>query len=342
MGLFGISFGKNKGLTSNPPDPPVMLAYSRFHFDDQGIKRGWGRDYLIRWDDVTSVTTAIISSRNGRYYQTRIETRANQSTSFNCFNYFSSFSKLLRYSNVLDFIAKKVSEPFVCERTRYVAKWGKDIGSIRRLRMATKGQVANIDDLKSLGNLYLVRFNFWRARRAFRKILEFNPNDADALEGLALVDMHSGKSASKIIPKCEHLVALHPDQVEYLRRLAMLMLDTDDPQGENYASRLFSLNHGEVRGRFSLGFYNLRKGNLSEAKTIFRTIEASVNDNRVKEYARARIGYIEKYETDSGFRKKEEVKRIGRTVWAIVLTYVVPGIVALLFLLRIARKIFKF
>jgi tetratricopeptide (TPR) repeat protein len=187
-----------------------------------------------------------------------------------------------------------------------------------------------------------VRFNFWRARRTFRKILEFNPNDADVLEGLALVDMDSGKSPSKIIPQYEHLVALHPDHVEYLRWLAMLTLDTDDPQGENYASRLFSLNHGEVRGRFSLGFYNLRKSNLSDARTIFRTIEANVNDNRVKEYARAQIGYIERYEADSGFRKKEEMKRIGRTVWAIVLTYVVLGIVVLLFLLRIARKIFKF
>ena len=342
MALFGISFGKNKGLTPGLPNPPGMLTYKRFHFDDQGIQKGWRSDYLIRWDDVTSVSTVIISSRNGKYYQTRIETRAKKSISLTCFNYLSSFSKLPGYSEVLDFIAKKVSEPFVCEKTKYVAKWGKEIGSIKRLKMATKGQVPGIDDLKSLGNLYLVRFNFWRARRTFRKILEFNPNDADALEGMALVDIDSGKSPSKIIPQYEHLVALHPNHVGYLRRLTMLMLDTDDPRGENYASRLFSLNPGEVQGRFSLGFYNSRKGNFSEAKTIFRTIEANVNDHRVKEYAWAQIGYIERYETDSGFRKKEEVKRIGRTLSAIVLTYIVPGIVILFFLFRIARKIFKF
>ena len=157
-----------------------------------------------------------------------------------------------------------------------------------------------------------------------------------------LVDIDSGKSPSKIIPQYEHLVTLSPNHVGYLRRLTTLMLDTDDPQGENYAARLVSLNPGEIQGRLSLAFYNFRKNILSEAKAIFRTVETIANDSRVKEYARAQIEYIDRYETDLGFRKKEEVKRIGRTIWAIVLTYVVPAIVVLIFLFRIARKIFKF
>jgi len=51
--------------------------------------------------------------------------------------------------------------------------------------------------------------------------------------------MDSGKSPSKIIPQYEHLVALNPNQVGYLRRLAMLMLDRNEPQGEINAARLF-------------------------------------------------------------------------------------------------------
>jgi len=319
-----------------------MLTYKRFHFDDQGIKKGSGRDYLIGWDDVTSVSTVIISSRNGKYYQTRIETRTKKSVSFECKKGLFSFSKLPDYSKVLDFIINKGSEPFVCEKTKYVAKWGKDIVSIKRLKLATKGQIPNIDDLKSLGNLYLVRFNLWRARRAFRKILEFNPNDNDALEGLALVDMDSGKSPSQIIPQYEHLAALNPNSIAYLRRLTMLMLETDDPQGETYADRLFSLNPIEIQGRISLAFYFFRKNSFSEAKTIFRMVETIANDHRVKEYARKQIQYIDRYETDSRFRKKEEVKRIGRAVLVNILAYVVPAIVVLIFLFRIARKIFKF
>ena len=213
-----------KSVNTKISTPDTTLTYKRLHFDDQGIKKGWRRDYSIGWNDVTSVSTVIISSRNGKYYQIRIEAAVKKSVSLECFNYFSSFSRLLSYSNVLDFIIKKVAEPFACEKTKYVAKWGEDIGSIRRLRAATKSYIPNIDDLKSLGHLYLVRFNFWRARRTFRRILESNPNDADALEGLALVDMSSGKSPSKIIPQYEHLVALHPDSAAYLRRLTILML----------------------------------------------------------------------------------------------------------------------
>jgi hypothetical protein len=58
-----------------------MLTYQRLHFDDQGIKKGSGDEYLTQWDDVTSVSTVIMSSRNGKYYQTRIETRAKKSKS---------------------------------------------------------------------------------------------------------------------------------------------------------------------------------------------------------------------------------------------------------------------
>ena len=318
------------------------LTYKGFRLDDQGIKKWWGKDYLIRWNDVTSVKTVIIRAQNAKYYQTRIETKAKKSLSFNCVHYFSSFSKLPSYSEVLRFVAGKVAEPFVCEKTKFVAKWGKDIRSIKKLRRTTKGQIPNIEDLKSLGNLYMVRFNFWRARRTFRKILGFNPNDTDALEGLALAETDSQKGPSKIIPQYEHLVALDPNHVGYLRRLTTLMLDTNDPQAENYAARLVNLNPGEVQGRFSLAFYHSRKGLFSEAKTIFQTVETIAKDTRVKEYARAQVEYIDRYEMDSGFRKKEDVKRIGRTVLGVILTYIVPVIIVLLFLLRIALRIFKF
>jgi tetratricopeptide (TPR) repeat protein len=320
----------------------MMLTYKRFHFDDQGIKKGSRNDYLIRWDDVRSISTVIITSRSGKYYKTDIATRTNQSVSFECRKDLFSFSKLPGYSKVLEFIANKAPEPFVSEKTKYVAKWGQDIGSIKKLRMATTGQIPNIEDLKLRGNLHLVQFNFWRAKRTFRKILEINPNDADALEGIALVDVDSAKSPSKIIPQYEHLVALNPNHVGYLRRLTILMLDTDDPQGENYASRLVSLNPGEIQGRLSLASYNFRKGIFSEAETILRTTETIANDIRVKEYVRERIGYIERYETDSGFRKKEDVKRIGRTTWAFILKYAVPAIFILALLFRIARRILGF
>jgi tetratricopeptide (TPR) repeat protein len=319
-----------------------MLTYKRFNFEDQGIRKGSGNDYLTRWDDVTSVATVIIKSQYGKYYETSIETRTKQSISFRCRKDLFSFSKLPGYSKVLDFIVKKVAEPFACEKTKYVAKWGQAISSIKKLQMATKGQIPNMEDLKSLGNLYLVQFYFWRAKRTFRKILKFNPNDTDALEGLALADMDLEKSPSKVIPQYEHLVALNPSHVGYLRRLTVLMLDMDDPQGESYAARLFGLNPREIHGRISLAFYSFRKSNFSEAKTIFRMIEANVDDIRVKEYVREQIGYIERYEIDSGFRKKENVKRIGRVTWAIILKYVVPVIILLFFLFRIARKIFKF
>jgi tetratricopeptide (TPR) repeat protein len=319
-----------------------MLTYKRVRFDDFGIKKRFSKEYLIRWEDVTSVITVVMRTQNARYYQTRIEARTKKSISLNCMCYFSSFSKLPSYSEVLGFIVKKVAEPFVCEKTKYVAKWGKDIDSIKRLKMATKGQVPNIDDLKSLGNLYLVRFNFWRAKRTFRKILEFNPNDTDALDGLALVDTDSGKSPSKIIPQYEHLVALHPNSIGYLRRLTMLMLDTDDPQGETYASQLIGFNPDEIQGRISLALYHFRKGNLLEAKTIWQTIGSVAKDSRVKVYAWEQVKYIDRYETDPVFRKREEVKRIGRAILAKILLYVVPVIVVLIFLFRIARKIFKF
>ena len=115
-----------------------------------------GKDNLIRWDDVTSVKTVIISARNAKYYQTRIETRAKKAISLNCVHYFSSFSKLPSYSEVLRLVAGKVAEPFVCEKTNFVAKWGSGFGSIKKLRTATKGEIPRIEDLKSLGNLNLV------------------------------------------------------------------------------------------------------------------------------------------------------------------------------------------
>jgi tetratricopeptide (TPR) repeat protein len=318
-----------------------MLTYKRLNFDDRGIKKGSRNDYVIRWDDVTSVSTVIISSQHGKYYKTNIAARTKQSISFEYRKGLFSFSKLPGYGKALEFVAKKAPGSFVCEKTKYVAKWGQDIGSIKKLQMATGGQIPNIEDLKSLGNLHLVRFYFRRAKRAFRKILEFNPNDADALEGIALIDTDLAKSPSKIIPQYEHLVSLNSNHVGYLRRLTTLMLDTGDPQGENYASRLITLNPGEIQGRLSLAFYNLRKGILSEAKTILLTIERIANDIRVKEYVRGQLAYLERYEMDAGFRKKEDIKRIGRTTWAFILKYVVPALIILAFLLRLVLRIFN-
>lgn len=319
-----------------------MITYQRLHFDDQGIEKGSAKDYSLRWDDVTSVSTRIIRVKNGRYYKSKIETKDNKSISFQCNKILFSFSKLVSYSEALGFLAGKVAEPFICEKTKYVARWGKDIGIIKKLRATTKGPIPNIEDLKSLGNLYLVQFNFWRARRTFRKILAFNPNDADALEGLALADIDSGKSSSKIIPQYEHLVALNPNHTGYLRRLTALMIDKGDPQAEQYASRLISLHPEEIQGRLELGFYHFKKDNPSEAKSIFQTVESITKDERVKAYARSQLEYIDRYETDAFFRKKEEAKKIGRTMLSVVLTYVVPVILILIFLFRIVRRIFKF
>ena len=319
-----------------------MLTYKRLHFDDQGIKKGSDNDYSIRWDDVTSASTVITISRNGVYYKSDIATKTKQSISFECKKGLFSFSELPGYSKVLDFIVQKAPEPFVCEKTKYVAKWGQDTGSIKKLQMATRGPIPNIEDLKTLGNLYLVRFKFWRARRVFQKILEINPNDADALEGIALVDTDSRRSLSKIIPQYEHLVAFNPNHVGYLRRLTMLMLDADNTQGENYASRLITLNPGEIQGRLSLAFYYFRKGIFSEAKTILRSMETIAKDIRVKEYAHEQVGYVERYETDSGFRKREDVKRIGRATWTFILKYAVTALVILALLFRIAKRILRF
>ena len=318
-----------------------MLTYKRFHFDDQGIKKGSQDDYLIRWDDVTSILTFVMGSRNGKYYRTDISTKKELSISFACRRAFFSFFKLPGYGKVLEFIAKKAPEPFVCEKTKYVAKWGQQIGSTKKLQMARQSSIPNVEDLKFRGNLHLVQFNFWRAKRAFRKILAINPSDADALEGIALVDTDSGENPSQIIPQYEHLVALCPNHTGYLRRLTMLMLDTDDSQGENYASRLINLNPGEIPGRLSLAFYNFRKGIFSEAETILRATEAAANDIRVKEYVREQISYIERYETDSEFKKEEEVKKTERTPWTI-LKYVVAALIILYFLFRMAQRIFKF
>ncbi|HUL31113.1 MAG TPA: hypothetical protein VLZ03_11730 [Thermodesulfobacteriota bacterium] len=319
----------------------MMLTYGRFHFDDQGIKKGSRDDYLVRWDDVTSVLTFVMGSRNGKYYRTDISTRTEQSISLSCRKAFFTFSKLPGYGKVLEFIAKKAPEPFVSEKTKYVAKWGQQIGSMKKLQMTTGSQILDVEDLKFRGNLHLVQFHFWKAKKAFRKILAMNPNDGDALEGIALADIDSGESLSQIIPQLEHLVALSPYHVGYLRRLTMLMLDTDDSQGENYASRLINLNPGEISGRLSLAFYNFRKGLFSESETILRATETAANDSRVKGYVREQISYIEKYETDSEFRKEENVKATKRTPWTI-LKYIVVALIILFFLFRMAQRIFKF
>jgi tetratricopeptide (TPR) repeat protein len=233
----------------------------------------------------------------------------------------------------LNFIVSHAPEDVVCEKTRFVAKWGSDISVTKKAERAVKqDRYGNETDVKALANNYWVRFEYSKARKLFQQALEINPDDTESLEALALTDIETEKSIHTVIARYEHLLTLVPNSERYLRMLALLLLESDNERGEEYARRLFNMRPNDVMTRNALSGYYLRKGAFSEAKAVVEHLKDATDNAKVREFAEEGLDYIDRYETDGRFRKKEKARRSLRKLWWFIGAFVVP-LLGLLYLI---------
>jgi tetratricopeptide (TPR) repeat protein len=284
-----------------------MFKYGTFKFDDNGIKKRLRWKHAILWDEVVSVYTILINKRFGRYYETSLKSIDRKDLVIKC-----SKGNLVEYSEVLNFILRKVPEDIVSEKTRFVAKWGPEIGEINERERLLKQWPHDPGLQKSLAKLYWVQFDFKKARKLFEHALKINPNDTEALEAIALIDRDQNIKMDKIIAQYDHILEIEPNNDQYLRSIATLCLNADDGRGEIYAKRLLKLRPHEMAIRMGLGSYYFRKESFEEAKAIFRELVIVSSRNVLREFSRKEISSIEKYQLDQRVRKGEEAtKRRG-------------------------------
>jgi len=160
-----------------------VFKYRGYRFDEDGIKKRLRWKYAVLWDEVVSVYTIAVSRRFGRYYETSLRSIDGKELVIK-----SPKGNLPEYSEVLNLILSKVPEDVVSEKTQFVAKWGTEIGTLKERERLLKKWPHDPGLMKSLAKLYWVKFEFKRARKLFEKALEINPNDAEALESIALMD----------------------------------------------------------------------------------------------------------------------------------------------------------
>ena len=292
------------------------------------------------WTDVAYVVTAVGDGQFGKYYETTISPADDRQISIRCQKRLSSFSILPVYSEVLHFILSHLPEDVPCEKTRFVAKWGSDTSVTKKAERAVKqDRYGNETAVKALANHYWVRFDYSKARKLFQQALEINPDDIESLEALVLMDIETQERTHAVIARYEHLLTLVPNSERYLRMLALLLLESDNERGEDYAGRLLNMRPNDVVTGNALSGYYLRKGAFSEARTVVEQLKDVTDNAKVKEFAKEGLDYIDRYETDGRFRKKEKTRRSLRKMWWFVGAIVVPLLGLLFWLYSIVREI---
>ncbi len=320
--------------------PILMLRYKRLKFDDVGIRKRWKRKPILLWDEVADVVTTVTDGEFGWYYETTLQSTSRRRLSLKCEKQLSSFRIVHVYSGVLDFILSHVPEDVACDKTRFVAKWGADTSVTKETEQAVRQDpYRNETALKSLANRCWVKLEYRKARRLFQRILEMNPHDTETLEALALIDIETGKSIDAVIAQYEHLLSLVPNSERCLRMLAVLLLELDDARGEEYARRLFQTKPDDVPTSETLSMYYLRKGAFPEARAVIEQLKDATDNAKVREFAEEELDYIDRYETDGRFRKKEKTRRSLRKLWWFIGAIVVPLLGLLYWLYGIVREI---
>lgn len=269
-----------------------MFKYRGYKFDNNGIKKRPSWKYAILWDEVLSVDTIVINRRLGRYYETSLKLLDGKDLVIKC-----PKGNLPEYVEVLNLILRKVAEDIVYQKTRFVAKWGTEIGEINERERLLKKWPHDPGIQKSLAKLYWVKFDFKKARKLLEQALKINPNDTEALESIALIDRDQDKKMDKIIAQYEHLLEIEPNNDQYLRMMATLCLNANDERGAIYAKRLLKLRPYETAARMTLGLYYFRKESFGEAKAIFRELASVSSCNAIREFSTKQIESIEQQET---------------------------------------------
>lgn len=317
-----------------------MLRYKGLRFDDVGIRKRWKGKPILLWNEIVYVITMVDEEQLTRYYRTVLQSTGPRSESITCEKRLSSFSILQPYSRTLSFIVSHVPDELVCDKTRFVAKWATDTSVTKETEQAVRRDpYGNETALKSLANQCWVKLEYRKARKLFQQILQINPYDTESLESMALIHIETGKSIDTVTDQYEHLLTLVPNSERSLRMLALLLLELDDERAEKYAQRLLKLRPDDVPTRNTLADYHLRKGDFSKARIVIEQLKTVASNPRVKEFAEERMHYINRYETDGRFRKKEKTRESLLKVWWFVGATVLPLLGLLFWLYSIVRRL---
>ena len=319
-----------------------MLTYKGFRFDDVGVSTRWKRKPILLWNEVVCVITAVDEEQLAKFYRTVLQSTGPRSVSITCEKRLSSFSILQAYSRTLNFILSHVPHELVCDKTRFVAKWATDMSVTRETERAVKHDpYGDQTTLRVLANQCWVKLEYRKARRLFQQILQVNPYDTESLESMALIHVETGDSIDTVTAQYEHLLTLVPNSQRSLRMLALLLLESGDERGEEYARRLFEIKPDDVPTREILSLYYLRKGAFPKARIVIEQLKTVASNPRVKEFAEERMDYINRYETDERFRKKEKTRESLLKVWWFVGATVLPLLGLLFWLYSLVRDILK-
>jgi len=318
-----------------------VLKYKRYRFDDAGIRKRLRSNHAIFWNEVADVTTVVADGQYGNYYETTVGSISRREITFRWLSGTWSARSLRKYAAVLDFILRAVPQDIICDKTKFVARWVPGVTQIDMQERALREEPFNTEALKSLANLYWVRLDLRKGRKLFHRCLEISPDDTEALESIALLDIDAEKEPERVIARYQDLLTRAPGNERYLRVLTTLSAYIGSEETQEYARRLLEIKADEIDARFALSFYFFEKEAFGRAKAVLKEIERVAHDDRVREVAKEGINYIERYEADATFRRKEKAKRAAHSVWWFIGALIIPiaGLVA--FIVGIIMEIIK-
>ena len=307
-----------------------MLKYLHYIFDDVGIRKKSATTYTVQWENVVSVSTVLADHHNkGRYYRTNICSDDDEAVVLKCFKQIqisiNNHPRLPAYITILEFVLTKVRSRIVGNKTRFIVEWAIKARQAAPIRKQLKANPDNPELIKSLANIYWAQLKSKSARKLFKLALKINPRDTQALESVALIGFELYADHSELIEQYEHIVAIDPSNVEYLRVLTYLYLMHDYPQAINYSERILELKPEEIGIRNRLSEYYFHKENFSKSKEYLEQILSISDDKLLHKAVRNQRSYIDKYEHNENFREEEKRKQkayIRKLKWVTISAFI--------------------
>ena len=166
----------------------------------------------------------------------------------------------------------------------------KDIGYSTKINILKKSVYLNpayLTPSLKLGQIYLKRREFNKAKESYKNILSINPGSIDALHGLGKMYLIQNNPV-EFINTYEHILEIDPENSIAFYNLGIAYLNTKDiERAEKFFLRSIDIDNFK-NSYFYLGVIYALKNNPQKAISYFsKRIESSGNDEYAKESRKA-------------------------------------------------------
>jgi len=292
------------------------MYYGGYTIDDTGIRVWPFRRYKLLWKDVGAVTTTAGTYDNALGYRTHFFSANDKELQLQ-WRRLSTFSRLRRYSQVLDTAARACADRSnISDKTKFLIEWAPRSLVLRKIKDTVEKDPRNISAILALANTYWVRLEFGKAKKAFETALKVDSRNVQALRSLALIELHRDKGPKEATRYLETAAKYAPEDREINILLCILYLGQDMDQGLELADHIEAEDLDNTEVAQHLAQYHVRHECYDKAVGILTSLLQQRIPENMRGLIQERIDFIRRYAGDPAFRKREDMKLKAKKVYA--------------------------